>query len=326
MILFVGLRTDYNDTFTYRYGYETLVLSDPSWSDIDWALGANPGFWLVNTLLVKLGFSTQSFIMVYAVITVGIYLWFVRKYTNNIWLTIFLFHTTGVYSFTFAAIKQCVAVAFCLIATDRALKKKWLPFVVWVLIAATFHPYSLMYLCVPFLTFCPWKPGTYAMLAVFGVLGVTLEALLGTIINITSMMGEGYNIDSFSGEGVNPFRLAVCAMPLLISWVVQKGIARKNNREQNLFINLATLNAEIMFIALFGTANYFARLANYFVFFQALALPALLNHFDKKTKNWVTCIAVVGYSAYFYYENAISMVFDENYYSISIFEYIRLFT
>ena len=39
-----------------------------------------------------------------------------------------------------------------------------------------------------------------------------------------------------------------------------------------------------MFIALFGTANYFARLANYFLIFQTLALPWMLSYFDYKSK------------------------------------------
>lgn len=323
LIFFVGLRTAYNDTYTYKQMYSNLLLNNSSWSDIDWDLGSNPGFWVINTLLSKLNVSVQNFLMIYAAVTVGIYLWFIRKYTNNIWLSIVLFFLTGTYTFSLAAIKQCVAVAFCLVATDRAIKKKWWAFLLWVLIAATFHPYSLMYLCVPFLTFCPGTAATYVMLAIFAALGVGLESMLGTIVDITSMMGEEYDASSFTGEGVNPFRLLVCAVPLVLSFVAKKSIAHKNDRVQNLFINLAILNAEIMFIGLFGTANYFARLANYFLFFQVLSLPVLINHFDEKAETILTSIAVVCYSVFYYYSNAVFLYFDYDYRSITVFEYIK---
>lgn len=47
------------------------------------------------------------------------------------------------------------------------------------------------------------------MMAIFGIIGVGLETLMGTIVSITDMIEEGYDASSFSGEGVNIFRLAV---------------------------------------------------------------------------------------------------------------------
>ena len=327
MVLFVGLRTKCNDTGAYRHAYE-LMSADGSIFDAvdDWSIGSNPGFNLVNSILKRLGASTQTFLMFYAIVTVSIYLWFLRKYSTNLWLTLFLCITTGVYTFTLAAIKQCVAMAICLLATDCALRKKWVPFVLWVALATLFHPYSFMYLPVPLLTFCPWTRWTYLTLLVFALAGVLLQSLLGSIINITTMMGEEYSAESFSGEGVNPFRLAVCAVPLLISFIAQKHIAfmdKEKEKPYYLFLNLSILNAEIMFVALFGTANYFARLANYFLIFQTLSIPWLLQFFDKKSRQLLTVAAVVCYCLYFYYANAINQPFNAEYDSVTIWEYLR---
>ncbi len=153
LAIFVGLRTTYNDTETYRAMYETLSSGFGQIITLDYSLGENPGFWVVNIIMKTIGISTQSFLMIYAIVTVCIYLWFIRKYSDNLWLSVFLFFTMGCYTFTMAAIKQCIAVAFCLIATDRIIQDKKLSFLFWVLIASTFHPYSLMYLIVPFLSF-----------------------------------------------------------------------------------------------------------------------------------------------------------------------------
>ncbi len=322
--LFVGLRTKCNDTGAYRHGYELLDVNDSITTGIDWfAIGDNPGFIFTNNVLKHLGFSTQSFLMFYAVITICIYIWFIRKYTNNIWLSIFFFWTMGVYTFTLAAIKQCVAVAFCLLATDCAIEKKWIRFVVWVLLAATFHPYALMYLAVPFLMFTPWTGKTYIMVAVFGVIGVSLQALLGSLISITTMLGEEYTVSSFSGEGVNVFRLLVVMVPLVLSFISREYIHKYSDRVSNLMINLSMLNAEIMFVARFGTANYFARLANYFLIFQVIALPWIFNCFNRESKRLLTVGAVVGFLIYFYYANGLYGGFDANYARITIGEYLR---
>ena len=330
MILFVGLRTSYNDTFAYRHAYEIVPPGETILdSVVNWSLGANPGFELTNAIMKMLGVSTQSFLMIYATVTVGIYLWFLRKYTNNIWLTVFLFFVLGCFTFTLAAIKQCVAVAFCLLGVDQLLDKRsdnpYFYFILWVIIGSCFHPYAFMFLVVPFLMFKPWRRETYQTLVVFGVVGLMLQFLMGTIVDVTTMLGEEFNETSFSGEGVNPFRLAVCAVPALISFVARKHIAQMDEKKERmffLFTNLSILNAEIMFVALFGTANYFGRLANYFLIFQALSIPWLLQFFEKRSRKLLTVTAIVCYCIYFVYANAVNQYFDAEYRSIYLLDYL----
>lgn len=324
MVLFVGLRTGYNDTGTYQLIYEAIPKDVDLFEGIEWLkVGENPGFTVTNRLLVRLGFSTQSFLMFYAAITVVIYLWFIRKYSCNIWLSVFLLITMGVYTFTLAAIKQCVSVAFCLLATDRALRKKYISFVLWILVGTLYHPYALMYLIVPLLMFRPWSVWTYIALVVFALVGAFMESLIGTVVDITDLLGENYDAESFTGEGINPFRLAVISVPTLVSCVTQSVIARRDDKENNLFINLSALNAEIMFVGLFGTANYFGRLANYFLIFQTISLPWIFTHFKKESKSVITTVAVVCYFGYYVFTNAIHESFDQHFYSTTLWEYLQ---
>lgn len=323
LAVFVGLRTTYNDTETYRHAYELINGGLNSLTYVDFSFGANPGFNIVNIILKTIGVSTQSFLMIYAVLTVSIYLWFIRKYSDNLWLSVFLFFTMGCYTFTMAAIKQCIAVAFCLIATDRIMRNQKVSFVFWVIIAASFHPYSFMYLIVPFLSFEAWCNKTYILLLVSGIIGVSLQGLLGTVVNITTMLGEEYDASTFVGEGINIFRLAVVWVPVIISFFIQKYLKKNNSKIDNIILNLTILNAEIMFIGLFGTANYFGRLANYFLIFQALCLPHLFKGFNKSSQVLVTFLCILGFLLYFYYANVINQHFDSGYNYISFISYIR---
>ena len=323
MAIYVGLRTWYNDTVTYMGSYQMLLKTNSIFEGIEWKLGSSPGFMLVNNILKQLDFSVQSFIMFYALITVGIYLWFIRKYTDNLWMSVFFFYTMGGYTFTMAAIKQCVAVAFCLVAVDRFIQKKRWTFILWVLLASTFHPYSLMYIIIPLLTFRPWTHKTFLMLGAFGVAGISLQRMLGVVVDITSMLGEEYDLNSFSGDGVNIFRLLVIWAPIVLSLLARKSISRSDNCENNLIMNLSMLNAEIMFIALFGTANYFARLANYFLIFQAISLPWLFRYFNEKSKKILIMGTVICYLLYFCYANIINQPFDAQFDKIGLLDYLK---
>ena len=323
MAVYVGLRTWYNDTVTYLQHYNSISANKSIFDGIEWSLGSNPGFMVVNNLFKVLGFSSQTFLMIFALITIVIYLWFIRKYTDDLWLSVFFFFTMGCYTFTMAAIKQTVAVAFCLIAVDRAIQKKWIPFILWILVASTFHPYSLMYCIVPLLFFKPWTKKTGILLGVFAVVGATMQVLLSKILSITTVMGEEYNIETFTGQGVNIFRLMVVWAPVILSFLARSLIRESDDRSDNLIMNLSMLNAEIMFVALFGTANYFARLANYFLIFQTITLPWLFRFFTTESKRLLTIVTVVCYLLYFLYANIINQPFDIQFNQISVWEYIN---
>lgn len=324
MVFFVGLRTSYNDTHTYIFIYEKTEGSGALSESINWLkFGENPGFVFTNRLLKRLDFSTQSYLMFYAAITVSINMWFIRKHSCNIPLSVFLYFVFAGYLFALAAVKQCMSMALCLVATDRAIRKKYTSFLLFVFLAMTFHPYAFMYLAVPFLAFRPWSWKTIVLLGVFGVLGVSLQALMGSLIDATDLLGEGYDAQTFAGEGVNPIRLIVTAVPMMVSLLAKDYMESKEDRAQYIFLNLTMLNAEIMFVGLFGTANYFARLANYFIPFQALSLPWIFTHFDRAGKRWITTMAVVGHSLFLIYSLGINDPFDNGYRSITFWEYLQ---
>ena len=110
-------------------------------------------------------------------------------------------------------------------------------------------------------------------------------------------------------------------MSLGLAALYGKKMFRDSSKEDDL-INLAMLNALIMFVGLFGIANYFARLANYFLPAQVIVLQWILRKAHPGDKAWLVPACVVGYLMYFVYENAIVRPFDQNYHHISIWNYL----
>ncbi len=206
-VVFAGLRTNYNDTAAYITIYKNLDIG-PGWlSRIDWAPGENPLFTFANCLLKKAGFSSQSFIMLYSILSIGVALWFIRKYTNDIPLSVFLFFTMGCYGFAMAAIKQCTATAFCLIGIDRLLQNRKISYVFWVIVGILFHPFSAIFLVCPLLLFSPWTAPTYLMIGVCAAAGFSMQIWLGNAISLLSIVGVDYDAAELSSDGVNVFRV-----------------------------------------------------------------------------------------------------------------------
>lgn len=310
MALFSGLRVRYNDTGTYVETYIYLINENGSLFDnvgggsINWlALGENPGFIFVQNVLKHIGFSKQSFLMFFSVITVMVIMWFINKYSYSLFFSVYLLFTLGLYIFTLAAIKQSFAIAIGLIALDQLFKGKKFKFVIILLFGSLFHPYILMFLAALFFTYEPWTMRTYLTIGIFAIFGISFQLLLRTIVDITTILGESYDVQELSGSGINVLRVVVYLVPILLSWYLRKEVAADGEHKvMHMFINFSILNGLLMFLALFGNAIYFARLADYFTLFSIIAIPYLISKFRKEISIYITLVAFVLYFIFFWYD------------------------
>lgn len=321
--LFAGLRTGYNDTYTYMNSYKTMATFPDILTDFSWKLGDNPGFVLLNSLMKAAGFSAQTFVLTYSILFVAVSVSFLKKYSSSFTLSVFLFVCAHGYLFSLAAMKQCASIAIGLMAIPCMMKRKWISYVLIILFAATFHPYILLFLLIPFLRFRPWSAGTWLLLTITVGTGLFLPQIIGTVIDAAALLGDGYDAENFMGEGVNIFRVLVASVSMLLSLVFRRALVR-NDLKDDTFINCSFLYACIMFVGLFGTANYFGRLANYFVLFPALVIPTILKELSNQDKRLLTGLTVFCYLVYFYYGNAINESFANEFSRITLWEYLLL--
>ncbi len=325
LILFCGLRTFYNDTVTYSMMYGLLGNVKQYVLNKQYSFSSGWGFGLVGSFLKQIGFLFQDFLLFFAVVTVTPYVIFVRKYCENFAFGMFLMFTTGMYTFALAGMKQAAAMAIAILFFQYAAERKWFIFFLGIGLASLFHPYAVIYLIVPFMVFKPFTQKTYFYIVLFVIAGFCLDSLLGTILNVTDMMGANYDESSFTGEGVNIFRVLVSFVPLVLGVMYRHTLFDDSSDSENLMFNLAMLNALIMFVGLFGTANYFARLANFFLPAQVAVIPWILDKVDEDSGKIMKPIAVAGYTGYFMYDNIIRHVFDYGYLHTSLSEYLKRF-
>ena len=319
---FCGLRTWGNDTITY-YHIHLLTPTFENWlSAGKFNLSEGIGFVAMTSILKTIGFSAQDYLMFFAFATAILYVRFLQKYSQSMVVGVFLMFVTGFYTFSMAAVKQCLALGICLWALEYAIDQKWRRFVLTILLAFLFHPYAVVYLLVPLMTFRPWHGMTSNYVFIFITAGFALEGLLGVVLDVTTMMGAKFTMESLTGEGVNIFRVLVAFVPMLLAAVYGRRLFAESSRTENILFNLAMLNGLIMFVGLFGTANDFARLANYFLPAQVIVLPWLLSKAPQGDQRWLKPACVIGYLGYFIYENASIRPFDECYEHMTLWEYL----
>lgn len=319
--LFAGLRTAYNDTYTYMSSYRAMAAFPAILTDFSWELGDNPGFTLLNSMMKAAGFSAQTFVLTYSILFVAAAVSFLKKYSSSFTLSIFLFVCAHGYLFSLAAMKQCASIAIGLMAIPRMLKQKWISYVLIISLAATFHPYILLFLLMPLLRFKPWTGGTWILLLTAVGAGLFLPQIIGTVVDAAALLGDGYDATKFIGEGVNIFRVLVASVSVLLTLVFRR-LVIGNDTQDNIFINCCFLYASIMFVGLFGTANYFGRLANYFFIFPAIVLPMILKKLSARDRRFLTVSMVACYLVYFYYGNAINENFAQEFSRITVWNYL----
>ena len=102
------------------------------------------------SVLGKLGFSDQSFLIITSLFITISFTSFFYKYSSNVGFSFYLHLTIGLFIITMSALRQSVAICFILFAIDFVVQRKFLLFLIFVYIASTFHFSAICFLPVYF--------------------------------------------------------------------------------------------------------------------------------------------------------------------------------
>lgn len=304
-VFFVGLRGSHNDTAAYLIVFKNLDTSLELFSERKWNLAFNPGFQISN-YLIKILISDNPHVMLflYALVTLTFYFIFYRKWSQSLWVTVYLFIVAGMLLFTMAALKQVLAMSIGLYGITCFLTNKHRWFVFCVLLASSIHVYVLFYLLAPLLSDRLWS--RKVILIILGAVssGVFVEFFLQLAYGVTGIFGAEYEkYDEVSGEGLNILRFFVyCCAPVL-TWIYREKINGSRKRAVILFANFTLIGWCFMFIGLFVGANMLARMAMYFDPFMHLALTSLLVFYIPDwNRRYILPGFLLGYLLYFSFD------------------------
>lgn len=323
MTLFAGLRTSYNDTFTYITGFQntgslTEFLTDPDNFDVL----HNPLFYLITTLFRTLSDNYHLYLMAFAAFNNILFVRFLRRYApeGDFALVVLLYFTIGVFTFSMAALKQITASAVLTLAIPALEDKKWLRYYLLVLIAGLLHTYAFLFAFLPLLTGRPWGWKTLLLLAATLVIMLTFEDSIGSLLEYADSIGKHVAEEEvFDGNQMNPFRVAVFAVTPALSLLLLPWLQPQLDRRRCILLNMSIVSLMFMLLALMNGANMFGRMARYFVLGTVCVLPWIFDKaFTPKSARVVKLLAAVCFLGFFLYDN---QGFGQAYRSISLLQF-----
>ena len=162
MTCFSFLRTSYNDTGTYiAHFMDSESVADYFARNglLDWT--GNPLSELYRDAMRDITtnhhiyFFFPAFLSSFAVVKLC------KKYSVSPALSLLVFFSIGTYVMYIAALKQCFAMFFLLLALPYAIDKKYVRFYLLVFVAVLFHTHAFMFAIVPLhfseLPFLQWR-------------------------------------------------------------------------------------------------------------------------------------------------------------------------
>ena len=323
LCLFTGLRGAYNDTENYIALFRDLpglaaFLAKPG----NLSPFKNPLFYAYMSFMKSVWNDPQAMIFTSSVFTQVCFLLFLKRYSESFTFSVFLYFTLGTFCISMAAIKQVLAMAIMTLAFPCIEKRQWLRYYLLVWIATLMHTYALAFAVLPFFTQRPWRQFTFlVVLALVLVMGNFREAI-GEFMDQANELGkklEEYEV--FDDYTVNLLRLAVYAVPPLLSFVFARWVFHDSDQMDHLLVHMSVISLAFMSLGTQSGANMFGRMANYFEMGTICCLPWMLKQiFQKDSVRLVLTLAGVCFLGFFVYQNMIASRFDQSYKFISVLQ------
>lgn len=303
LTLFAGFRAAFNDTMNYRAGFDKITKGWESITNVSLSIGDHPGFVIYQIALKTwIGDNSQVLIFTSSLITIFCFVFFDQAWSRKFSLSVYLFITTGLLYFTMAAMKQVLAMAIGLGAIHCLLKGKKIGFAFLLLLASTFHPYILLFGLSYFLKGKVWTQKVVLLLILAIVSGIYMSQFLEIALTTISTVGKTYTLDEFGGRGVNNLRFLVHCVTPVMSYMYRDAINKSRDTVTILACNFSIVSLAFMILALFGSANMFARMATYFLPLANIATTNIIvNYVPVRNRSITFWGCVAGYLVFCLY-------------------------
>ncbi|WP_346684014.1 EpsG family protein [Anaerostipes butyraticus] len=310
-IIWAAYRSDnWGDTGSYRTMFSEAPTAISSWGSYLNDVTKDKGF-SVLVLLIKLVNKNSDviFFLILAIIQMICIVVVYRKYSNNYWLSIFLFiATTDYMSWMHNGIRQFTAVTLIFAATTLILQKKYIPLVLIIILASTIHGSALLMIPIIFISRGePWNKKTL----LFILASVAALAFVGQFTNIldslladTQYTNVVSDWQSWNDDGTNPVRVLVYSIPTILSFVGLKRIKEENDPMINFAVNASIVSTAIYIVSMGTSGIFIGRLPIYVSLYSTgILLPwEIDNMFTDSSARLIKICTILFFSAFFWYQ------------------------
>ncbi len=251
----VGVDYDYepeNPDYNVGYKYYFLSVAEKDFSYIsspENTYREEPGYFLLNFLLSRI--SSNPLIACYGIAALIILLRMlaVYKHSSSYWVSIMTYISYGYFMYSFCTFRQELASSIMLFAIPFLQKKKPIPYLLIVLLAASIHSSVLMFIPVYFFARLPINKITLSLYSA-GVLFILFfsEPVLNLVIRYIPAL-SAYGPDSYFMQG-RPWLYILFPVTFLIIALLLKNRILERNPDNIVLLNLYTWGTMIFIVVI----------------------------------------------------------------------------
>jgi hypothetical protein len=303
LVLFAGLRSSSVGTDTSNY---ELIFSNKN-SIYDFFSNANYeySFYSLNWLVKQFTSDFNTLLIAIALIVVFSYQKVIYKYSNNYWLSNFVYITLGFYSFFFNGVRQGMACALVFLALSFLLERNFKKYLLLIILAASFHKTAILLLPLYFLFNVDKLKGKGTYIFVIGLLS---SLVMSFAIDIMSNIDARYTYYGKSEHTGGELIVSFITILGALFYILRNKIKLyKKEYDLMLVIYLFGVMISVVSTLLKLDPSGILRFNQYFIHTAIIIIPILYSNIKLKTNRIIFVLILLPiFTTYFYiYTNKI---------------------
>ena len=275
------------DYYSYKKIFQSVISSNNILQDI--LNSSYPTFLLLNA---GVSLFTENYIAlnaVFALLIFGLALYAIYRYSPMPWLSVLAYVALSLFYMSMNFVRQGMAVSIILLAYPLLRDKKFVPYMLLVLLATSIHFYAII--MIPFYFLLLIKPTSklYCAIGALSLAGLTLSDFILRIVAQFIPNGISYLSSIYIQEG-SSFRNAFMPMILFIGVLAFKKLLLEKNEGNGVLINAAFY---AMIWAIFAVRHsILLRFASYFDIFMVITCAEIAICLRPQAQEAVTASAI----------------------------------
>jgi transmembrane protein EpsG len=276
LIAFAGLRNVSvgTDTGNYVGMFTNFQFENKSIFEIETTL--ERGYLILQKIALAISTDYWSLLTLIAAVCVFCNFYIIKKLSQNIRLSIFIYISLAVYVVFFNAARQGLAISISAISILYIVRKDFLRFIICIVIASFFHRTVLIMLPFYFILRIPF---TYKKALLFFVIGFAAFYSFSKVITVfDSTVEERYAV--YEDRGATGGELLALFFIVLAAFLMRlrNKITLPNLKLYDVYLNLCLFTAIIYIVVIFtGSDVNFIRITNYFAIGFVLIWPIVFK-------------------------------------------------
>lgn len=292
LICISGLRYYVGTDFGAYYHYQKYVntLKDSIFSLNE------PGYPLIAYITDIICPDGAVAIFLASLITIGLSLKTIYKYSDTLWFCLLLFLFFGGWDGGFNGVRQYLAASVLFCGYPYLKKGNFWKYLLFVFLAFLCHKSALVMIVPFFLLRRKVNAKNIILLIVITIAATYSYDWVFDVANI--VMDKTYTLENeYTAHAVNIIRVIVACAPIALFVPAWLG---KTDEEHDFYLNIIIFAAVLRIITMKSALLY--RIGIYTSLFEVMALPKLLSVYNKRDRTIITIAMVVLYGAYWLYE------------------------